>query len=181
MIYEPIPGTAVIGIGHRARHGKDSLAAILLNEVKGARRYSFADDLKALARILGMDTKNGPVLQALGTDVCRSLDPDFWTKRAYWKLQEERPKMAIFPDVRFPNEVAMIRGMGGIVIKVLRLNADDSPFVASDRPADHPSETALDDYEAWDYCVVARTGELHLFPAIAQAILEDLNHDPQGS
>ena len=39
-----------------------------------------------------------------------------------------------------------------------RLNEDGVPFVAGDRPADHPSETELDGYN-WDGYIKTKTGQ----------------------
>jgi hypothetical protein len=53
--------TKIIGLGHKARHGKDTVASHLLKLLPGARIFSFADDLKALARALGMRALRRPV------------------------------------------------------------------------------------------------------------------------
>jgi hypothetical protein len=38
-----------------------------------------------------------------------------------------------------------------VLINVSRFNSDGSPFVATDRDPNHPSEIALDGYDNWDY------------------------------
>lgn len=173
MSYEPIPGTTVIGIGNKARHGKDRLASLIIDMVEGARRYSFADDLKAYARVLGMKGKDGPLLQALGTDVFRRLDPDVWVRCLYWKIAEDRPRVAVLPDMRFPNEMQMVKDLGGTTVRVVRLNEDMSVYQAPDRDPNHASETALDD-APFDWCIMAKTGELRTLQYGAKDIVERL-------
>lgn len=78
--------------------------------------------------------------------------------------QNNKPNW-IITDVRFPNEVKAIKDRGGIVIRVDRpreIPTDDEGFVINldiykfgDKIIDysnHPSETALDDYE-FDYVI----------------------------
>lgn len=160
--FAPIPGTLVIGIGHKARHGKDTAVACLTDTFKAARRYSFADDLYAVCRVMhGMTTKDAPLLQRVGLE-WRERDQNVWVKAVYAKLLNERPQVAVLSDVRFPNEMAFVRALGGMCWKVERRLADGSVFVDPSRPADHPSETALDDAR-WDTVIVNREGSLDAF------------------
>lgn len=158
--WEPILGTTVIGIGHKARHGKDSIAEHLAKNY-GAMRFSFSDALYDVARVVfGMREKDAPLLQVLGTDVFRRRDEDVWVRTLYHKMKDKRPALAVISDVRFPNEADMVHDLGGTLIKVSRFNEDGSPFVAPDRPADHPSETGLDNYTAWDFSLRSEANAL---------------------
>jgi len=78
------------------------------------------------------------VLQIVGTDWFRSLDPDCWV-RAYRKCLAciKSNSIVLTSDVRFPNEVKCIQDLGGHVIRLLRNPHDDQ----------HESETALDAME----------------------------------
>ena len=173
MNYETITGVRIIGIGHKARHGKDVTANAILEKLeRSAKKYSFADDLKAFARVLGMRSKDGPLLQALGTNVLRRLNSDIWIECLYTRLQEEQPTTAIISDVRFPNEAQFIKDLGGIMIRVDRYNPDDTLFISPDRPADHPSETALDGYKDWDFILTAKDGRVDLLTAAAHQLVE---------
>lgn len=158
--WKPVKGVVVIGIGHKARVGKDTAAAYLVKHY-GATRMGFADALYHVARVChGMKEKDGILLQVLGTNIYRYQDPDIWVDTLYRDICDRRPQLVVVPDCRFPNELDMVKGMGGYAIKILRFNADASPFVAPDRPADHPSETALDACEDWDLVITAKSGEL---------------------
>lgn len=105
-------------------------------------------------------------LQALGTEVGRTIDTDLWVKTmmdmytrefssypsygtdeygntVFVSMNEVEPHW-IMPDTRFPNEVKAIKDRGGIVIKVNRdTGLEDS----------HISEHALDDYNDYDYVI----------------------------
>lgn len=163
--------TRIIGLGHKARHGKDTVAGCLLKLLPGSRIFSFADDLKALARALGMVTKNGPFLQKLG-EAMRTLDTSYWVRRLYLRLEEANVPYALIPDVRFLNEVEFVHSHGGIVIKVERFVENGALYVDPSRPATHESETALDGYEGWDEYIVAKDGHLNVLEAGARRIAD---------
>lgn len=156
-MYTALPGVHVVGLGHKARNGKDTTAAVL-QEYFGsdARRYAFADPLRAVCRVeYGMTEKDAPLLQRVGTEVYRAKDPDIWTKATYWTIAEQQPKIAIVSDVRFPNEAQMIKDMGGTLIHCVRRTAYGQQFIDPNRSAVHPSETALDGYKGWDHTIDA--------------------------
>jgi len=51
------------------------------------------------------------LLQVLGTDCIRSIDPEFWIKAAEKSLTDPNGKY-VFDDVRFPNEADLIKKYG---------------------------------------------------------------------
>jgi len=102
-------------------------------------------------------------LQLIGTDCMRNIiHPDIWVKSLFADYKyEEKPtgitfnddehKVKVYPkwvisDVRFPNEADAIKDRDGIVIRINRpqkgKNVDE-----------HFSETALDDYDNFDYII----------------------------
>jgi hypothetical protein len=157
--------TLILGLGHRARQGKD-LVTRLLQQVYPGRvfRVAMADALKAHARIAhGMTVKDGPLLQRLGVEA-RETDPDVWVRAAAWTIAEldadaTSRQVVCVPDVRFENEWAFVETAGGVLCKVERFCADGTPFVAADRPVDHISETALAG-APWPHVLRARDGDL---------------------
>lgn len=162
MNYPVIPGVTIIGFGHKARNGKDQVARMLVEawptEVK---QYAFADALKAYCRVCcGMTKKDGKLLQRVGTDELRAVNPDIWINALYWLIDEERPYFALITDVRFRNEADFIHKQGGYVIQVKRLNPDGTQYIAMDRDPNHPSETELDGYRWWDGTISAGSGDL---------------------
>jgi hypothetical protein len=84
------------------------------------------------------------ILQFVGTDLFRiQLDPDTWVQSVYRKKWQD-DDIVIVADCRFPNEAKFAKEHG-ILIGIKRntgLRGDS-----------HPSETALDDYDDYDYVV----------------------------
>lgn len=165
--------TRIIGIGHRARCGKDTLAQYMHALVpEESRIYHFADSLKAWCRVQGMMTqKDGALLQVVGTDIFRQrVDPDVWVRCLGYQIEEEHPRIAIVSDMRFPNEAEWVQGLGGLTVHLRRLLPDGLEFITPDRPADHPSETALDGYPFHRHYEVAG-GDLDGLRAIAHELI----------
>jgi hypothetical protein len=83
------------------------------------------------------------LLQLWGTEYRRKQDPDYWVKRLESKLAGL--EKAVIDDVRFPNEVELIKRLGGKVIRI------DRPQLAE---SSHESELILDDFDGWDDVIV---------------------------
>jgi hypothetical protein len=81
--------------------------------------------------------------------------------------------IALITDLRYRNEAAYVKSVGGFTVNVSRLNRDGSLFVAPDRPADHPSEIDLDNYN-WDYFIRTRDGDQVLAADYAITLAEYL-------
>ena len=105
------------------------------------------------------------LLQLLGTECGRQIiHPNIWVnalfsdykKIAYnWDCDgnttvEGYPNW-IITDVRFPNEAKAIKDRGGILIRINRPQYLDNGLVI--RKDEHLSETALDDYDGFDYVI----------------------------
>ena len=70
---------------------------------------------------LGFDVSPRYMLQYMGTEVMRNnLHPDIWALSAEKLIKENPWEQYVFTDVRFPNEAAMIRRIGGKVWHVRR-------------------------------------------------------------
>jgi hypothetical protein len=170
--------TLVLGLGHRARQGKDLVIRLLQEAFPGrVQRVAFADALKAYARIAhGMTVKDGPLLQRLGVQA-RETDPDVWVRAAAWAIAEldadtKQPQVVCIPDVRFPNEWDFVERAGGRLCRVVRLHEGGERFVASDRPANHVTETALEDAQ-WPHTLSAASGDLESLRRGAVALVND--------
>ena len=145
--------TNIIGIGHKARQGKDTLGQMLVTELGHtgiqARLYSSAAPLKAIARIAhGMQGKDAMLLQKLGMMYREQHGDDVWINATLQQIEEDQPQVAIITDVRFKNEARAIQSRGGYLLRISRPGLVD-PF----RDPTHPSEVELDDWP-WDYCLV---------------------------
>lgn len=138
------------------------LAARLYKENKQVLIVNFADELKRIImncfgatdfQINGTDdAKNEKLaggkssrelMQLIGTDWFRQLDPDCWCRALLPFTNCDGIRgIYICGDVRFPNEVEYIhKKFDGKVIRLLR-----GPFVGDG----HESETALDGYGGFD-------------------------------
>lgn len=111
--------------------------------------------------------------QKHGTDVRRGTDPDYWVKKWVHKYQNMFSDNVCVDDVRFYNEVDVVKRFGGLLIRLVR----------SDETAGggHESETALDDYEA-DYTIIADPGDLNMvFMSLEQIIEDDIRDREKDS
>lgn len=80
------------------------------------------------------------VLQNFGTEACREhFHNDIWIASMQRRLLD-KSKDTVIADVRFPNELAMIHALGGVIVCVVR-NIDAA--AVADAFTTHSSETAL--------------------------------------
>ena len=87
------------------------------------------------------------LLQLLGTEAGRQvIHNNIWVNALFadYDTSSNYDSNWIITDVRFPNECQAIKDRGGIVIKINR----DSDVVDN-----HSSETALDNYDGFDFVV----------------------------
>ena len=96
------------------------------------------------------------ILQWWGTEYRRAQDPDYWTKAWEKKLQEYdlTQNHIIVDDVRFVNELEVIKNNGGRFVRIIRPGFNGAN--------NHSSENSLDDYDAWDL-VIDNDGSLEAF------------------
>lgn len=129
--------TSIIGISGKARVGKDTFAAVVVEAIQGYR-YGFADPIKRMTDVLvprGTDDQKELVIpefgksrrqlwQTLGTEWGRQMiHPDIWLTVAGWELERNGPGMVI-SDVRFENEATWIRRRGGVIVHISRPNRE---------------------------------------------------------
>lgn len=83
------------------------------------------------------------LLQRIGTEAMREIiHPSIWINALFADYNDN--SSWLITDVRFENECKAIKDKGGILIRVNR---------ESDVIDNHPSETALDDYNDWDLVI----------------------------
>jgi hypothetical protein len=180
--------TLIIGFGNKAQNGKDTAVSAVVDyyakcrqiQIKHgfkptgpiAQRISFAEELYDVCRIeYGMTTKDAPLLQRVGAER-REDDPEHWIKLAFAKIYSTS-HIVLISDVRYKNEADVIRRRGGFLVNVQRLNEDGAPFIDPSRPADHPSEVDLDDYN-WDFYLKVKTGGAALLSEQSITLVEHL-------
>lgn len=117
-------------------------------------------------RHIWMPLRNGKVftpreiLQLVGTEIFRAVDPPIWTWAWHQKAEDYD---VVAPDVRFPNEMEMIAARGGICVHVSRPGQHDA--------SGHASETSLDN-RSFDYTVTNGGDLADLWSALVR-LLED--------
>jgi hypothetical protein len=163
----------LIGICGHARHGKDTAADVLVDEL-GFRKMSLADPMKDACRVIFPTWTNAhlygelkdavdPVygisprhaLQSLGTEWGQYKLSEYdsfkdVTRRCLWvnAILARATGDVVIADVRFPHEADAIRARGGVIIMVRRTGY----------PVDltHESESAMEQIRP-DY--VIRNGD----------------------
>lgn len=168
----------VYTISGKATHGKDFTAEILkeMLEENGKRVLilHYADYLKYLCKqIFGWDgvkdDKGRTILQKVGTDLVRTNNPDLWAiviAETICGLKTEFDSF-IIPDCRFENEICIYYDYSIPIytIHIERLNYKSN---LTDEQLNHPSETALNDFE-FDYYLEFETGKENVIKAIKES------------
>jgi hypothetical protein len=89
-------------------------------------------------------------LEYFGTKIIRRVKSDAWVHATINKILNEDSQLAIVPDVRFPNEVKVIKDNGGIVIRLTRnmFNSDSESesSLDSDKFDWHNFDTVIDNH-----------------------------------
>lgn len=92
------------------------------------------------------------LLQLYGTNIFRNrVDTDYWAKQVVDNVKKSESEIIFITDVRFPSEIKAIKtmehdyGYNIITIRINRTLDRDEEF------NQHVSETALDDYEYFDW------------------------------
>lgn len=179
-LWGPIPGVRVIGVTGAARHGKDELAKAIIRICPGAERFAFSDAVAAVSRVrFGMTERDASKLQDTGTRY-RQVDPAVWLRCMYGAIQDRRPRVAVVTGVRYPNELDVIRGMGGVLVAVRRSAAPP----LTDRDPEHEVESHIGDMIAaadrvfeFDEAAEASRREA-IFDQAARGVLALAGHAP---
>lgn len=186
----------LIGLGNKARQGKDYVAKYMQNALPDIKLYSFAKELKSYCKEhhdkllpqwqLAHQTKQIPsskddpiygctaILQWYGTDIARAQNPNRWVEAIRDRIQIDIPDIAIITDVRFPNEAEFVKENNGYLVQVIRVKEDGTQFLDPGRDPNHPSETALDEYLGWDYIIRVKDGDLEALEFKALGTLSNI-------
>ena len=153
----------LIGLSGKKGSGKDLFYELFNEIVFGYENKKFADKLKQICSILSglpieyfynrkkysiylenwnMDIRT--MMQKVGTEVFRqNFDENTWAKSLFSDFKDSK---WIITDVRFLNEVNIIRKYNGILIRIERPN--------NEKKDNHASEISLDYYDKWDYKII---------------------------
>lgn len=141
-------------IGHKKRHGKDTLAAQLKDYIPNSRIIAFAYPMKdIISEMKGMTIAEYNMLKNTSDSYRREIQifgnskmkeyfgKDVWKDLLVRRAEECEEEYIIVPDFRFPNELLK----GAITINVIRPGLENNDT--------HESETAMDGFE-YDITIV---------------------------
>lgn len=144
MTYPQIPGTRVIGFGGAPRAGKDTACTVLFGvDPLRSARFAFSDAIAAHCRVMRGMTKRDPVLLQHEGFALRSARQTVWIDALYWRIDEVRPRLALISGVRFPDEIQMVRDMGGHLFWIDRVDEHGNRHVVTDRDPNFVTETSV--------------------------------------
>jgi energy-coupling factor transporter ATP-binding protein EcfA2 len=134
----------IFGFAGPAGCGKTTAANMIKGILGGGVILPMAKPLKDFARALGWDGKKDArgrrLLQLLGTDCGREcISEDIWVNKWQAAVNKSGAEVIATDDVRFENESAKIREMGGTIIHITgrQLYYDKSEI------SSHPSEAGI--------------------------------------
>jgi hypothetical protein len=162
----------LMGLSGRARSGKTACCGAIAEHHRnhaagGVGIYDFGAEVLAECKEKGLlpATAVRSELRPLQLSVLqdwgyrrRQEDARYWIRRLEQRIARENPALALVPNIRYQNEAAWVHGAGGHLVRVVRLNANGTPYISSDRDPNHPSETELEFWPA-DYYLTARGGD----------------------
>ena len=146
----------VIGLGHTARVGKDTVGSILREE-HGFYQMAFADALRGF--VFATNSEVAGVVKAVGWEQAKTMHPfvrrtlvevgnhardilgeDVWINAAFKRAAGHED--VVITDVRYPNEAqAITQNPWGFLVKVTRPGYG---------PLDNVADLALASFNCWD-------------------------------
>ena len=171
----------IITLSGKAESGKDFVARLMKEDLETMGESVLiihqADYLKYICKTyFGWDgtksVEGRRILQYVGTDLVRAMYPNYWvdaTMRTILIL-EHMYKYFLIPDCRFPNEIDVPRNAGFDVASVV-VKRPGHTSALTEEQLNHPSETALDNYE-FDYEIVAESGRENAYKAMLPVLLQ---------
>jgi hypothetical protein len=116
------------------------------------------------------------LLQTYGTDIFRDrVDFNYWVIQLINRIKESSFDYTLITDVRFPNEIDVIKSEDNIDVMVIRIHRKDNNQTNLN---EHESEKALDNYTEWDL-VIDNNGSLDELKQAALNICNNLLNNNQ--
>ncbi len=186
--------TKYVGICGLARHGKDTIANVLVEEF-GFTKLAFADRLKQIALAIDPFVRTGGdenfkylsqvvndlgweraksiedvrrILQRIGTEAGRQLISDsLWVDL----LEKEASKhdLVVVPDVRFPNEAQKLLELKAIMIHVTNPNIQHNGVGTQ-----HASEQFSEQLKAHCHYLILNEGSISELHSKIRSIVKEI-------
>ena len=183
----------VVGLGCTAQVGKDTAAEYLERKYPGrVKRVAFADKLKKTAMDLfglsweqcygptevkeAIDPRYGKsprqIMQELGEKM-REIYEDIWVDTVFYTTIPSHEKEGfdcfVISDMRYPNEADGIHSRRGHVVKIKR---EGVGVIAG---KEHSSETAMRDYQDFDFVIENNSSFWDYFDKLDQ-LMEEIDY-----
>lgn len=148
----------IIGLAGKAGAGKDLFAELIKKQLTSVEVLAFAKPIKDAAKILfnftdeqlydhikkeEIDPRWGKsprqVFQWLGGLLRKDVHDDFFIGNMKQRIENSKADVIVITDVRFLNELKLIKFMDGKVIKIVRPNAETT------KHSDDISEQGIED------------------------------------
>jgi hypothetical protein len=134
---------------------KDSPTHLKWENVSSALYYDFFGEEEPYIQATGGINEfvtHRELLQLFGTNACRGIMSNLWPEYLRRSIENSQAAINVVTDARFPNEIEMLREMGGYIVRLYR-------NTGSNLATNHPSETALDKYrDVWFDFVIGDNG-----------------------
>ena len=169
----------------KARHGKDTTALAIKKAYSDKKviNLSYGSYIKEFAKKISdwdgsEETKPRELLQHLGTEVIRNnIDKDFFIKRLCNDIRVYSYYFDVITisDARFPDEILTPKKLFDdvITIKVFRSNFETN---LSESEQKHSTETALDDFNDYDY-VIENNGTIDELEEKVMEVVKEVEHE----
>lgn len=189
----------LIGLAGRAGAGKDSVAQIIAVDSSTSRiafadpirdmllacfglhfgldRHTLTDPRRKEQPLAGLGVSPRVLMQKLGTEWGRAIDPDLWVKHleARLKYHASFSRTIVITDVRFPNEAEWIYRKGGEVWHIVRpLTGNVYTFQAG-----HASEEGIGVRHGTDSVITNDGGLEQLADQVRAALAGELVERPR--
>lgn len=113
------------------------------------------------------------ILQLTGTEIYRKrVDENWWANLMKERILQSENSIFLNDDLRFSSESEVIQSLPQDEYKVITIRVERKVNTKKNI-AIHESETALDDYDCWDY-VVDNNGTLETLKESVKTIIDDI-------
>ena len=168
-----------ICISGKAQNGKDTSAEIFKNELIIRGHSVLVIHQAALLKYIckaffnwngEKDEAGRTLLQQVGTNVIRKVEPDFWVEfiAKVTGFFKDTWDYIIVPDTRFPNELEKLKANDANVFHV-RVIREGFKSPLTEEQQQHPSETALDGIES-DFTLINDKGIDDLYGGVVSIL-----------
>lgn len=173
----------IVGISGKAESGKTTFANILREELelnnKRVLLINYGDFVKFVAKQYyfwnGEKDEGGrALLQHIGTEQGRNkVSENIWVDMVINTVEvaQNDYDVAIVADCRFPNEFDRWRERGYEMLKIKMWRITHESKLTEEQKQ-HPSETALDNYEDRNMIIIQNEGTLEDLQSIAKQIVK---------